>query len=124
MMSRRTPIALAVVVGLVPATALAVSIAADEPAVAQAPAAPQPKAAFDRFVGKVQVVRDVGARTPTTNAEGEPVLRGVVFEDKDKDSAWQAKDKGVAGVKVSELKIRRRDEPQREADRHVLEPTR
>ncbi len=101
MMSRRTPIALAVVVGLVPATALAVSIAADEPAVAQAPAAPQPKAAFDRFVGKVQVVRDVGARTPTTNAEGEPVLRGVVFEDKDKDSAWQAKDKGVAGVKVS-----------------------
>ncbi len=51
------------------------------------------------WVGGVEVVREVGARR-AVGADGEPVLRGRVFRDDDRDSA-SGRDAGVRGVRVS-----------------------
>jgi hypothetical protein len=54
----------------------------------------------DLFRGGVEVLRADGF-TPKVNEEGEPLLEGTVFEDKDRDGSQDRNEKGVAGVLVS-----------------------
>ncbi len=50
----------------------------------------------ETYVGKVEVVRDVGARRAAADT-----ITGTVFEDVDQDSSLGQRDKGVGGVVVS-----------------------
>ncbi|MDQ4024735.1 MAG: metallophosphoesterase, partial [Actinomycetota bacterium] len=54
----------------------------------------------DLYRGEVEVVRTAG-HPARTNSEGEPLLSGTVFVDADRDGTQDRRERGVAGVLVS-----------------------